>query len=57
MGFNSGFKGLMRRSAAVRMLGLRVRNPAGSMEPLMIVMCCQVDVSASSWSLVQRSPT
>jgi hypothetical protein len=22
-----------------------------------IVMCCQVEVSATSWSLVQRSPT
>jgi hypothetical protein len=29
-------------------------NPTGS---VVSVMCCQVEVSATSWSLVQRSPT
>jgi hypothetical protein len=24
---------------------------------LVIVVCCQIEVSATSWSLVQRSPT
>ena len=28
-------------------------NPNGGMD----VVCCQVEVSAMSWSLVQRSPT
>ena len=45
-----------RRSAAARMLGLRVRIPAGAwcLSPV-IVVCCQIEVSATSWSLVQRS--
>jgi hypothetical protein len=29
-------------------VGIAGSNPAGNMESLMIVMCCQVDVSASS---------
>ena len=40
-------RGLRRRSAAARLLRLWVR----------IVVCCQVEVSATGWSLVQRSPT
>ena len=33
-------------------------NPAGGMEvSFILVLCCQADVSATSWSLVQRSPT
>ena len=31
-------------------------NPAGGMN-VCLACCCQVDVSASDWSLVQRSPT
>jgi len=34
-------------------------NPTGGRGCLSVVsvVCCQVEVSASSWSLVQRSPT
>ena len=32
-------------------------SPAGAWMPVCFVMCCQVEVSATSWSLVQRSPT
>jgi hypothetical protein len=41
-------RGLRRRSTAARLLRSWVR---------MCVVCCQVEVSATSWSLVQRSPT
>jgi hypothetical protein len=43
-----------RGSAAARLLGLLVRIPLGA---LVSVVCCQVEVSATGWSLVQRSPT
>jgi hypothetical protein len=34
------------------------KNPTGGMDVcLLIVVCCQVEVSETSWSLVQRSPT
>ena len=36
--------------------GIAGSNPAGEMDVCFIV-CCEVDVSASGWSLVQRSPT
>jgi hypothetical protein len=51
-------RGLTRGSAAVRLLGLWVRIPPGH-ECLSVVsvVCCQVEVSATGWSLVQRSPT
>jgi hypothetical protein len=34
-------------------------NPTGGMDVclLWVFVCCQVEVSATSWSLVQRSPT
>jgi hypothetical protein len=33
-------------------------NPTGGMDvSLVSVVCCQVEVSATGWSLVQRSPT
>ena len=34
-------------------------NPTGGMDVLSVVsvLCCQVEVSATGWSLVQRSPT
>jgi len=46
-----------RVSSADCLLGLWVRIPPGAWMSLLSVMCCQVDVSASGWSLVQRSPT
>jgi hypothetical protein len=40
------------------LLGFCVRNPAGhGYLPLMSVLCCQVEVSASGWSLFERSST
>ena len=49
---------LRRGSATARLLGLRVRIPPmrGCLS-LIGAVCCQVAVSASGWSLVQRSPT
>jgi hypothetical protein len=44
--------GLRRGSAAARLLRLWFRIP-----PRAPRVCCQVEVSATSWSLVQRSPT
>jgi len=33
-------------------------NPTGGMDVSVVsVVCCQVEVSATDWSLVQRSPT
>jgi hypothetical protein len=50
--------GLRRRSAAARLLGSWVWNPPGAwMFAFVSVVCCQVEFSATSWSLVQRSPT
>jgi hypothetical protein len=50
--------GLRLGSTAARLLGLRVRIPPrhGCLS-LVIVVCCQVQVSATGRSLVQRSPT
>jgi hypothetical protein len=52
-------RGLRRGSAVARLLGLWVRIPPGHGVCLSVVsvVCCQVEVSATSWSLVQRSPT
>jgi hypothetical protein len=51
-------RGLRRGSVAVRLLGLRVLIPPGhGCLSLVSVVCCQVEVSATGWSLVQRSPT
>jgi len=51
-------RGLGRASAAARLLGLWVRIPPGhGCLSHVSVVCCQVDVSASGWLLVQRSPT
>jgi hypothetical protein len=41
---------------ADRLQGLRVRIPPGAWMVVRCV-CCQVEVSATGWSLVQRSPT
>ena len=43
-------------STADRLLGLRVRIPTGCLSVVSAV-CCQVEVSATGRSLVQRSPT
>ena len=49
--------GLMRGCAAARLLGLWVQNPPGAwMLSFVIVVCCQVEVSATGWSFDQRSP-
>jgi hypothetical protein len=51
-------RGLRRRSAAGRLLTLWVRIPPGHRGvSLVSVVCCQVEVSATSWSLVWRNPT
>jgi len=44
-------RGLRRGSAAAH-LGIRI--PPGA---CMSIVCCQVEVSATRWSLVQRGPT
>ena len=51
-------RGLMRRSAAIRLLRSWVRIPPshGCLSVVSIV-CYQVEVCATSWPLVQRSPT
>jgi hypothetical protein len=50
--------GLRHGSAAARLLGLwvRIRRGHGCLSVVNVV-CCQVEVSASGWSLVQRSLT
>jgi hypothetical protein len=51
-------RGLRLRSAAARLLGLWVRLPQVAwMSVSFSVVCCQVEVFASGWSLVQRCPT
>ena len=49
-------RGLRRGSAASRLLRSWVQIPPGAWMSVMSVVCCQVEVSATSWSLVQRSP-
>jgi len=50
-------RGLRRGFEGALMLELRVRIHPGSYRSLVSVLCCQVEVSASDRSLVQRSPT
>ena len=50
-------RGLRHRSAAACLLRSWVRIPPGAWIFVCCVVCCQVEVSATSWSLVQRSPT
>ena len=51
-------RGRRRRSTAARLLGLWVRMlPAAWMSVVSVLCCCQVEFSATSWPLVQRSPT
>jgi hypothetical protein len=49
--------GLRRGSAAARLPGLRVRIPPGAWMSVASVVCCQVEVSATGLSPIQRSPT
>ena len=50
--------GLRHRSAAARLLRLWVRIPPGhGFLSVVSVVFCQVEVSSTSWSLFQRSPT
>ena len=48
---------LMRGSAVACLLGWRVRIPPGAWMSVLSVVWFHVDVSATDWSLVQRSPT
>ena len=50
-------RGLRRRSAAARLLRLWVRISPDAWMSVVSVVCGQVEVSATSWSLVQRSNT
>jgi len=47
-------RGLRRRSAAAEIV---CSNPTGSIDVYLFVLCCQVEVSATSCSLVKISPT
>jgi hypothetical protein len=49
--------GLRRMSTAARLLWSWVRISLGAWMFICCVVCCQVEVSATSWSLVQRSHT
>ena len=52
--------GLWRRSTAARLLGSWVQIPPGGhrcLSVVSVVCCCPVEVSATSWRLVQRSLT
>ena len=44
-------RGLRRGSVTARILGLRVRIPSGAWVSVLNVVCCQVDVSSTGWSL------
>jgi len=48
---------LRRRSTITRLLRLWFRIPPGTWMSVVSAVCCQVEVSATDWSLVQRSPT
>ena len=50
-------RGLRRRSTVARLLRSWVRIPPRAWMFVVSVVCCQVEVSATDWSLVQRSPT
>jgi hypothetical protein len=55
-----GPRGLRRETAAARLLGSRIRIPLGawiSLWVLCVVMCCEVEFSATCRSVIQRSPT
>jgi hypothetical protein len=54
---SSSRRGLKRRSTAARLLRSWVRIPPGAWMFVVNVVCCLVEVSATDWSFVQRSPT
>jgi len=56
-GQSQGPRGLTRRSAAARLQGLRIRIQPGAWISVVSVVCCQVEVSATSRSHAQRSLT
>ena len=45
------------KAAVDRLLGIAGSNPTGEWMSVVSVACCQVEVSATGRSLVQRSPT
>jgi len=47
----------LSKAAAARLLRLWVWIARGAWTSVVSVVCCQVEVSATSWSLVQRIPT
>jgi len=50
-------RGLTRGSASACLLGLRVRIPSGAWMSVSVLFgCCRVELTVTSWSLVQRSP-
>jgi len=56
--FKDTYAGLRREPAATRLLGLRVRIPQRARIFVSWECCvCQAELSASDWSLVQRSST
>jgi len=69
MGYNSGFKGLSHADPSGRAVWIMGLRPLASWDcgsesrwghrclSVVSVVCCQVEVSATSWSLVQRSLT
>ena len=50
-------RGLRRRSTAAHLLRSWVWIPPGAWMFVVSVVCCHVEVSLTSWSVVQRSPT
>jgi len=50
-------RGLRRRPTAARLLRLCVRIPPEAWMFVVSVVCCQVEVTATDWSLVQMSAT
>ena len=53
-GWFHSLRGLRCRSEAARLLRLWVQIPQGAWMFSVSVVCCQVEVSATSWSLIQR---
>jgi hypothetical protein len=50
-------RGLRHLSTAARLLRSWIRIPSGAWMFVVCVLCCQVEVSSTSLSLVQRNPT
>ena len=49
--------GLRHRSVAAHLLRLWFQIPSGAWMSVVNVLCCQVEVSVMSWTLIQRNPT